>query len=315
MALESIVLRDPATGSTAKILPGFGFNCYSFQPVLAGEVIEVLWSAPDFDSGQQRPSHSGIPLLFPFPGRLGGTEFTFGGKTYTLEAADGRGNAIHGFALNRPWQIVEQSATRVVGRFHASQVDRAILDHWPADFCLTVSYELSGGKLASTIDVLNPDTKPLPFGLGTHPYFRLPLGKSGKADECRVTVPVTDFWPLENMLPTGKTEPATSSKGLSQGLRFADTKLDDVFSGLPKTTGPQQATIVDPGSGRTLRVSFSNEFRAVVVYNPPHREAICIEPYSCIPDYFRLGAMGVDTGMVLLQPNQSIQYRVDIELS
>jgi aldose 1-epimerase len=315
MALESIVLRDPATGSTAKILPGFGFNCYSFQPVVAGETIEVLWSAPDFDSGQQRPSHSGIPLLFPFPGRLGGTQFTFAGKTYLLEAADGRGNAIHGFVLNRPWQIVEQSATRVVGRFHASKVDPAILNHWPADFCVTVTYELSGGKLASTIEILNPDSKPLPFGLGTHPYFRVPLGKAGKADDCRVTVPVSDYWPLENMLPTGKTQPATGSHDLAHGLRFADTKLDDVFSGLPPTSGLHDATIADPGSGRTLRVSFGGNFRAVVVYNPPHREAICIEPYSCIPDYFRLGEMGVDTNMVLLQPNQSVQYRVDIELS
>lgn len=315
MALPSLELRDPATGSSAKILTGFGFNCYSFQPVVAGEAIEVLWSAPDFDSGQQRPSHSGIPLLFPFPGRLAGTEFTFGGQTYSLEAADGRGNAIHGFVLNRPWEIVEQSGYRVVGRFHASRVDAAILKHWPADFCVTVTYELSGTRLASTIEVHNPDQKPLPFGLGTHPYFRVPIGKSGQRDDCRVTVPVRDYWPLENMLPTGQTALAEGSRGLSSGLRFVDAKLDDVFSGLPTTAGLHSATIDDPGSGRRLQVTFSNNFRAVVVYNPPHREAICIEPYSCIPDFFRLNSAGVDTGMGLLQPGERVTYRVDLELT
>ena len=54
----------------------------------------------------------------------------------------------------------------------------------------------------------NPDTGPLPFGFGTHPYFRVPLGGTSGA-ECRVTVPVEDQWELEGLLPTGrKTSPA-----------------------------------------------------------------------------------------------------------
>ena len=75
-----------------------------------------------------------FPILFPFPGRISGTSFHFRGRDYPLQAGDGIGNAIHGFVLNRPWQVVEQSDHRVVGRFHAAKVDASLLEHWPADF-------------------------------------------------------------------------------------------------------------------------------------------------------------------------------------
>lgn len=314
MSLESIVLRDPNSGSTAKVLPGFGFNCYSFAPVVSGEAIETLWAAADFDSGQQRASHSGIPLLFPFPGRLGGTEFRYAGKSYSLDAADGRGNAIHGFVLNRPWEVVERTETRLVGQFQASQVEPGILDHWPADFRITLGYELRGSRLSSAIEIFNPDDKPLPFGFGMHPYFRVPLGQRGRADDCLITVPVTEYWPLENMLPTGQTLPAVGPRDLARGMRFADAQLDDVFSGLPSSAASHAASIVDPGSGRTLRLTFGQGFNAVVVYNPPHREAVCIEPYTCIPDYFNLMARGIDARLNVLKPGETATLSVAIEL-
>src|SRR5688572_8288528 len=92
--LQRIELTDAATGSRAKILAGFGFNCYSFEPVVDGERIETLWSAPDFEAGTARPSGSGIPILFPFAGRMRGTKFEFNGKEYNLPPGDALGNAI-----------------------------------------------------------------------------------------------------------------------------------------------------------------------------------------------------------------------------
>jgi aldose 1-epimerase len=315
MSLETISLRDPNTGAAAKILPGFGFNCYSFCPQPAGEPIEVLWSHPNFASGSERPSHSGVPLLFPFAGRIRGMSYAFQGKTYTLQTLDDhRGNAIHGFVLNRPWRVAHASATRVVGEFRASREDPKILEQWPADFEITVSYELAGNTLKSEIRITNPDDKPLPFGFGTHPYFRVPLGPGGDAAQCRVTVPVSEYWELVDMLPSGKQLKADGPRGLAAGMKFADTKLDDVFTGLSPAGGPYRATIEDPHLGRKLTVEFDKLFRECVVYNPPHREAICIEPYTCVPDPFTLAAKGIETGLRVLAPGESVTGRVDVRL-
>jgi len=47
-----------------------------------------------------------------------------------------------------------------------------------------------------------------------------------------------------------------------------------------------------------------------VVYNPPHREAFCIEPYTCVPDPFALEARGLR----VLAPGEQFQARIDIEV-
>lgn len=312
---DSITLREPTTGATAKVLPARGFNCYSFQPVVQGEPFEVLWTAPDFVSGGSKPSHSGIPILFPFPGRLRGTSFEFRGRKFSLESGDGIGNAIHGFVINRPWRVIDQTETRVVGEFQASVDAPEVLAHWPSDFRIAVVYELIGHALTSDIKIDNPGEGPLPFGFGTHPYFRVPLGANSDADKCVVTVPAGQYWELVDMLPTGRMLDASGARGLAAGLPFAQTKLDDVFTDLRFAAGRASATIDDPTLRRRLELSFDDQFRECVVYNPPHRQAICMEPYTCVPDTYALAAQGANTGLRVLEPGEVFSTRIDIRIS
>lgn len=314
MSLEQVSLLDSAAGSKADILVGFGFNCYRFIAMVDGKPVDALWSAPGFETGKEKPSHSGIPLLFPYPGRLRGQSLNFAGGNYPLEGNDGRGNAIHGFCLNRPWKVVEKSDNRVVGEFQASKVDPAILKHWPADFIISVSYELNGSTLASRIVVANPDDKPLPYGFGSHPYFRVPLGAGGSAAQCRVTVPVKNYWELVDMLPSGKKLPALGSHGLATGLAFPETKLDDVFTDVEFTDHTATASIADAGSGRTLEIEFDDQFTQCVVYNPPHREAICIEPYTCLPDQFTMTERGIIPAPQTLAPGAKLECGYSIRV-
>lgn len=316
MALEQVTIADATTGSQATVLVGFGFNCYRFTAEV-GEPVEVLWSAPGFENGTERPSHSGIPLLFPYPGRLRGTTLAYGGRTYELAGNDGRGNAIHGYVLNRPWKVVEQTASKVVGEFHAAERDPAVLKQWPADFRLTVSYELTGAALRSTVTIENPDDKPLPYGFGSHPYFRMPLGAAGSADDCTVMVPAASYWELVDMLPSGRKLPAVGPRGLATGLRFADAKLDDVFTDLQFDRGRGRATITDPTNRRRLELRFDDRFTECVVYNPPHRQAICLEPYTCAPDQFTMAAQGAIAAPQTLPPggkwSAAYEIRVDAQ--
>src|SRR5258705_13286721 len=101
MTAEIVPIRDAASGASAEILVSQGFNCFRFTAMPDGQGVEVIYAPADFATGQERPSRGGIPLLFPFPGRISGTTFTWEGKQYALEAGDAFGNAIHGFALWR----------------------------------------------------------------------------------------------------------------------------------------------------------------------------------------------------------------------
>ena len=66
MSGEIVTICDAATGSQAKVFVSLGFNCYEFRVPSPAGPLDVLWSVADFSSGQQRPSSSGIPILFPF---------------------------------------------------------------------------------------------------------------------------------------------------------------------------------------------------------------------------------------------------------
>jgi aldose 1-epimerase len=319
MSPETITLADQDAGSSASILT-LGFNCYRFQTAFAGEPVDVLWSAPNFAAGTERASGSGIPILFPFPGRIQGVDFEWEGKTYHLQPGDKFGNAIHGFVHTRLWRVVEQTGTRVVGVFQASVDDPSLVACWPADFRITASYELSGSTLRSHFRLENPDpTNSLPCGFGTHPYFRVPLGIVGNAlrgvpsaDECRIRIPARERWKLVDMLVTGEHEPIANVAAFHSGLRFGDTQFDDCFTDLRWNGDECRAQIADPASGRTMTMTFSRAFRECVVYNPPHREAICIEPLTCPPDPFRLSKLGVDAGLRVLAPGEFFEAHVEL---
>lgn len=314
MSIECISLCDPSSGTTARVLAGFGFNCFEFQVQHRDRPVDVLWAAAGFELGGERPSGSGIPLLFPFPGRIAGKTLHWEGREFPLTGDDGRGNAIHGFVLDRPWRVIEATEKHVVGQFQASVDDAQLLEHWPADFRITVRYELAGTELRTTMRIENPDDRPLPCGLGTHPYFRVPLGGTSPS-AVEVRLPVSRRWDLAEMNPTGTCSAVADAPALQAGRSFPKMQFDDVFAGLQVDADEIcRAHVADRESGLTLQLAFDRTFRECVVYTPPHREAICIEPYTCVPNAADLRARGVDSGLRVLAPGESFEARVDMRV-
>jgi aldose 1-epimerase len=314
MTPEIVTLRDDSAGTSAEILVGQGFNCFRFTAMSAGRPVELIYAPPEFANGQSRPSSGGIPILFPFPGRIPGTVFHWEGKQYQLEPGDALGNAIHGFVHARPWRIIEQGESRVVGQFHAWRDDPSLQARWPADFRITATYTLTGSELRTEYLVENPGETPLPCGLGVHPYFRLPLGGSSR-DDCVVQLPVSTRWELKDMLPTGRRLELAEASAYQRGRKFGELKLDDVFSGLvPTSAGGYEASIADPAGSR-LRIRFDQPFRECVVYTPPHREAICIEPYTCVAGAFAPHMQALDSGIRVIPPGASLRAAVSYALS
>jgi aldose 1-epimerase len=209
--------------------------------------------------------------------------------------------------------VIEQTAHKVVGQFHAWRDDPTLKSRWPADFRLTATYALAGNSLHADYLIENPCETPLPCGFGTHPYFRVPLA-NGNAADCVVKLPVSARWELKEMLPTGRRLELPDAGRFQAGQRFVELKLDDVFSGLRFNRDWCTASIHDPTSGRTVTQRFDETFRECVAYTPPHREAICIEPYTCVPGCFELASRGIDAGLKIVPPGGSFTARVEIEV-
>ena len=309
-------IRDPESGSNASIAPALGFNCFRFESHTAGgEVVDVLDTMPDFLSGTGRPSGSGIPILFPFPNRIASGQFRWGEREYQLPLPPGRPDAIHGFCHDHPWRVTARDEGAVTGTFQLSvdAPDRRPL--WPADFLIEVRYEVRGAALRSNIRVMNPDSRPLPWGFGTHPYFKLPLGAKGDASKCLYRAAAHLRWPLKDSLPWGQPVPPPAEADLVRGIPHHSVPLDHVYTKLVPEGNRHECVIVDEGSGLTMVQSFGVEFRELVVFTPPPRpNVVCLEPYTCTTNAINLEAQGVNAGWDVLDPGTAFETWIDIEV-
>lgn len=312
-----LTIHDSATGSSASIAAAFGFNCYEFIAAFRGRQIDVLAAQPEFVERGEKPSWSGIPLLFPFPNRIRDSRFLWEGREYVLpvdtvgHAGD---HAIHGFCLDRPWQVTQQSENSVSGEFRLSRDAPDRRDLWPADFQIGVRYEVLGPALRCDVRIINPDRVPLPFGFGTHPYFKLPLDAQSRFDDCLVEAPVSQQYELVDCLPTGRTMPIAAETDLQGGVRLGGLKLDDVYTGVGYAQHGLVTRVVDPQAGLEVVQSCDRSFRDVIVFTPPWLPAVCIEPYTCVTDAINLQQAGHDAGLRVLQPGEEFRTWFEVRV-
>lgn len=306
----TVHILESGVGDQAVVWPGLGFNCIAWRVRHQGQLLDLLYADPGlFDNPV--PTRSGIPVLFPFPNRIRAGCFTWAGREFHLPLNDPAGkNAIHGFACRHPWRVVDRGADErsawLCGEFQASREAPQARPLWPADYRLRLTYRLGRGEQGSVFldlcsQVENIDAVPLPFGLGFHPYFRVPLLPNGG---CWLQVPARFCWELAENLPTGVCRPIDPGRDLRQPRRFDELHLDDVLTGLPGN-GPIGQVLSDPlGKGPRLMVTASPGWRELVVFTPPHRQAVCLEPYTCPTDAINLWASGLEVGWLVLPPGE-----------
>lgn len=318
-----VEIRDASGAASAEILTSQGFNCFNLSLVGPNGPINVLWASDDFRGGAGRASSSGIPILFPFPGRIANGTFSWEGKDYELETNDGMGNAIHGFVHTRPWQVTAVDTSSVTAQFDSASCGDELANRWPAEFRIEATYKIESDRLITIYQIDNPSEVSLPFGLGLHPYFRTTqLQSTNDANDEKpasngdidVRVPANRQWELENLIPSGKSNELGSDGALRKGESFADMNYDDVFGEMDRD-GERICSTVDFAKSHRLIVESTSDFDVCVVYTPPHREAVCIEPYTCLPDLFEWQATAPQYGPTVLKPGDRMSYRVDYRIA
>jgi aldose 1-epimerase len=312
-----VVLEGPAGTPRAEVWPALGFNCFRWQVAGAGQAVDLLYADPQlFDNG--RPTRSGIPILFPFPNRIRAGRYRWEGKEYQLPLNDSKApNAIHGFACRLPWRVLGQGADDctawVEAEFQGSRDAPDTVALWPSDYRIRVTYRLADDRLRVEAVVDNPGRGSLPFGLGYHPYLHMPLGPGGSEASCQVEAHAPAYWELRDYLPTGVRRPVDAPRDLTVLRPVAGLDLDEVYTGLgflPDGLAPdlcRRGRLADVTARREVTLLTSADFRELVVFTPPHRQALCLEPYTCTTDAINLEPKSVDAGLRVLGPGQSWQ--------
>lgn len=119
---------------------------------------EYLWQ------GDSQYWRNRAPNLFPFIGRLTNNQCKVNGVSYPM--------AIHGFASACEFICTEQHAHKLVFTLTANQKTK---EQYPFDFSFSVAYALEENTISITYIVENRDGITMPFAVGGHPGFRVPL--------------------------------------------------------------------------------------------------------------------------------------------
>lgn len=270
----------------------------SLNPALGAAVTRLTWRGRDIlrpapDDTRDLLATASFPLA-PYANRIADGAFTFDGHDLRLPPTPGfEPHALHGMGWRRPWRVAEATQTAVdLGL----EQDRS--DEWPWSWAATHRAALTEDGVAFDLEITNMDTRPMPAGLGLHPYF-------AAEGTTVLTVPADRVWSADaRQIPTALV-PAGSLIDWSAGVRLADAPfVDNAYAGW------SGAAVLDHGDCRVTMTASGNADWAHV-YAPPGEGFVCVEPVTHRPDAHNAPA-GEASGLVVLQPGQTLSMSMRI---
>ena len=246
-------------------------------------------------SGEPRAAAS-FPLV-PFSNRIADGRAEFEGQTFRFPInMPPEPHTIHGDGWTSAWTV------------EADEPARAVLGHAPDDtpfaYAARQTFELTDDGLTASLELTNPGAERIPAGFGHHPYFP-------RTDDLTLEMPLAEVWlPDDRKLPANKV-PLPEAWDFRSPKRLAPlTDLDHDF-----TAGDVSAVLHWPEKRLRLCLQADPIFRHMVVFVPPDRDYVCVEPVTHVANAVNMMAAGDEgTGLAVLQPGEtlsgSVRFRV-----
>jgi aldose 1-epimerase len=308
---EVNLLASPTLEEAGQRLSGTGVDATGAQSLTMGAAIEAPWAGRI--TGAVTPDGDNLTTVWR------GIHFTLptGVKdSYGLEGAMAAG----GLLLKQPSDSANTNVMPDGGEAQATFRPGNFDGHWPSQTEFTTTVSLSGRAIDVKIVARNTGDTAEPIGIGWHPRFAILSGHRGQMilrlpQGLRAEVKDRRTGQLSGkLLPVTGTEYDFTDP---EGARLGGLHLDDSFVHLKQglmEDGPV-AELRDPESDYGLRIiSMSSTIKAMRVYSPPDGSFISIEPQFNYDDPFGREWEREDTGMVVLQPGESTQWKIRLEI-
>ena len=269
-------LKEQNTNSSFVICPERGGILTSCR--LHGQ--ELLYLDRDTFLNPQANIRGGNPVLFPIAGQLVNGEYEWNGQVYPMKN--------HGVARTAAWEVVETGASGSAFITLSLHSNAETLAAYPFEFELVFTYRLKDGVLSLEQQYRNLSTEPMPMVAGFHPYF------------------------------------ATESKNLTYGtdatlmLDYND-KQEKPFNGYLKLEGMvESAALLDADKpqitfplalGRSVRLSYSEQFRYVVLWSVEGKPFVCVEPWTALNE-----ALNHKKELLMVAPGDTLELTLNFAL-
>jgi galactose mutarotase-like enzyme len=344
-----ILKRDQQTGSmipeflSATMLPGRGMNILQITAYLPGKGEVSLLQAPSLaeaakamtgtesDANGEESLALGSAIEVPWAGRIAGASLPGGASI--LANWQGRGlalpanspmatlrSSIGGLLLRRAASSSSTPETLDGGLAEATFSPGSFNGHWPSQTEVKTSFELRPQLVEITVTARNIGNEPEPVGIGWRPKFAIPAGTRA---ETLLRIPSTIRTEMSGQtgLPTGKLLPVAGTPydfSAPGGAPLKSLALNDTFVHLKSDAlnADPEVELRYPGAGYGIRLTaLTPTIKAIHVDAPAGESMISITPQSNYDDPFgREWNPKEDTGLTVLQPGQSMEWKVRLQL-
>lgn len=276
-----------------ELSPSIGGSISSFEWIAEGRARPILRKS---NSPRQNVLGAASFPLVPYVNRIRGGCFTFRGREVRLiPNMAGDPSPLHGQGWLNPWTVEEVAGDRAVMsyRHHAGE--------WPWDYEARQEFALNERQLFIRLTCTNRSDKPMPCGLGQHPYF--PCG-----DETRIDTTAGHVWTIdEHVLPVEKV-PAEGRFDLRRRL-VCGQDLDHGFEGWGGLVW-----MGDPDWPYELLLS-STAAGFFQLYSPPEGGIFVAEPVTHANAALKAPeAEWPELGMRVLEPGKALSLDMRLEV-
>jgi galactose mutarotase-like enzyme len=318
--------------TSVTLLPGRGMNILQITAFVPGRGEVELMTSPSVedatkamtgsgdDAGGAQSLQMGAPFEAPWAGQIvtasGAHGVMWKGREIPLPAGSDKTGGESGLLLEQAATSSDSSAMPDGGQAQAMfQLGEA--EGWPWSAQITVTALLSRKALDLTMTARNNGDMPEPVALGWRPRFLI----EGERSRMRLRLPAEmhvergpDGVPTGTLVPVANTPFDFTPR---QGVRIGDTDLNDCFTGLRQDlleSGPASELISPTGDYGVRITALSATIKAIQVIAPANRKYIVVAPRFNFPDPFGREWGKADPGVVTLQPGQSVQWKIRVEV-
>lgn len=265
---------------------------------LKSDGIEYIWySKPEF-------WRFCAPFLFPIVGTLKDKETIINGKVYKIPQ--------HGIVRTREFEFLVQDENVLS---FVNKYDENTLEVYPFKYQFKVDYILEDNKLITKVTVTNLGSEVMPFNLGGHPAFNVPLYEGETFEDYSIYFenPETFFSPkVERNATLNFNESAMSRLQLEKiDLKKSLFDIDTII--LPKIKSKSVKLLNKDMKG--IKFTFE-DFKTFAIWTPFNDAPfVCLEPWIGYNDHHDSNKEFITKDdLVFLKENESFSASYVIEL-
>jgi aldose 1-epimerase len=305
---EVNLLASPSLEVAARALSGTGADASGAESLAMGAAIELPWAGRM--TGTATPDGKNVTTMWR------GERLTLPSDGKDSGAADAGG-----LFLKQPSDSVSTNVMPDGGEARATFRAGDFGGHWPSKTEIATTVQLSGKAIDIRVIARNTGTTAVPIGIGWHPRFAI---LNGHRDQMMLRLPEAMKVEVKDRrtgLLSGRLVPVEGTEydfTARTGAQLGAMNLDDSFVHLRQglmESGPI-AELRDPENDYGLRITaLTPTIKAIRVYAPLDGSFLSIQPQFNFDD--PLGhewGKEEDTGMVVLQPGQTTQWKIRLEI-